>query len=116
MQYPPTLGASFIWLDNTMYHGERFNSISHLVGAALALAGLVAVAARRFHLVDQTGAIFGGGQFEENAGIATDVALADSGLILIGATHGLVLRDASANRSQQCFPKFPNRKQAGEED
>lgn len=24
-----------------MYHGERFNSISHLVGAALALAGLV---------------------------------------------------------------------------
>ncbi len=41
MQYPPTLGASFIWLDNTMYHGERFNSISHLVGAALALAGLV---------------------------------------------------------------------------
>jgi len=25
----------------SMYHGERFNSISHLVGAALALAGLV---------------------------------------------------------------------------
>ena len=24
-----------------MYHGERFNSVSHLVGAALALAGLV---------------------------------------------------------------------------
>jgi len=24
-----------------MYHGERFNSISHLIGAALALAGLV---------------------------------------------------------------------------
>jgi hemolysin III len=24
-----------------MYHGERFNGISHLVGAALALAGLV---------------------------------------------------------------------------
>ena len=24
-----------------MYYGERFNSISHLVGAALALAGLV---------------------------------------------------------------------------
>ena len=32
-----------------MYHGERFNSISHLVGAALALAGsslLIVVAAR----------------------------------------------------------------------
>ena len=26
-----------------MYHGERFNSISHLVGAALALAALVAL-------------------------------------------------------------------------
>ena len=26
---------------NLMYHGERFNSITHLVGAALALAGLV---------------------------------------------------------------------------
>jgi len=26
---------------NAMYHGERFNSISHLIGAALALAGLV---------------------------------------------------------------------------
>ena len=24
-----------------MYHGERFNSISHLVGAALALIGMV---------------------------------------------------------------------------
>ena len=32
-----------------MYHGERFNSISHLVGAALALAGavlLIVLAAR----------------------------------------------------------------------
>ena len=27
--------------EDIMYHGERFNSISHLVGAALALAGLV---------------------------------------------------------------------------
>ena len=28
-----------------MYHGERFNSITHLVGAALALAGLVVLVA-----------------------------------------------------------------------
>jgi hemolysin III len=28
-----------------MYHGERFNSISHLIGAALALAGLVVLVA-----------------------------------------------------------------------
>ena len=28
-----------------MYHGERFNSISHLIGATLALAALVRVVA-----------------------------------------------------------------------
>jgi hemolysin III len=32
---------SYISTGKVMYHGERFNSISHLVGAALALAGLV---------------------------------------------------------------------------
>jgi hemolysin III len=35
------LVSNFISTGNVMYHGERFNSISHLVGAALALAGLV---------------------------------------------------------------------------
>jgi hemolysin III len=42
-------GAARIAKDDRMYHEERFNSISHLVGAALAVAGtavLVALAAR----------------------------------------------------------------------
>ena len=37
--------SSFIAAENLMYHGERFNSISHLVGAALALTGLVVLVA-----------------------------------------------------------------------
>jgi predicted membrane channel-forming protein YqfA (hemolysin III family) len=36
-----------------MYHGERFNGISHLVGAALALAGLVVLAGSISHYPDQ---------------------------------------------------------------
>lgn len=42
---PLKLGLPTHRNENVMYHGERFNSISHLVGAALALAGVVVLVA-----------------------------------------------------------------------